>query len=355
MAEPDKHSKTEDPTAHRLDKAKEQGNVFQAQETITVAILATGIGLGIIGMPIFFDMLKEFTRRILSRADMSITVLSLTPFLAEQLLPLISLLLLFSIILVAATIGTSVAQSGWNVTFQPLKPKAERISPLKGLQRIFSLKGLVELVKALLKVAIVAPIVYFLISGHMAEIMGLPALGIPGILSRVGGLLTQLLTQMMIAFIIITIIDFVYQKWQYKEDLKMTKKEVKDEQKEREGDPHMKGRRREFAEELARQPRMDHAVLNSDAVVTNPTHYAVGLQYDPDAADAPEVTIKGKRKRALRIKALAREHDIPVVENPPLARALHSSVEVEEEIPPELYPAVAALLAEVYRQQYRKA
>jgi flagellar biosynthetic protein FlhB len=353
MAEPDKHSKTEDPTDHRLQKAKEQGNVFQAQEMITVLILTTGVACGVLGMPLFLDMLQEFTRRVLSRADMPVTILTLTPFVTTQLLPIITVLSLFASALVAVTLGTSIAQSGWNITFEPLKPKLENISPLKGFKRIFSIKGLFELVKAVLKIAVVGPIVYFLLAGHMNQIMGLPAVGLTEIIAQVGGLMTKLLVQMIIAFIILTVIDFAYQKWQYKEDLKMTKKEIKDEHKEREGDPQMKSRRREFAQELARQPRLDHAVLKSDAVVTNPTHYAVGLTYDPDTAGAPEVTIKGMRKRALRIKAMARENGIPIVENPPLARALHSSVEVEEEIPSELYPAVAALLAEIYRQQHR--
>lgn len=353
MAEPDKHSKTEDPTDHRLQKAKEQGNVFQAQEMITVLILATGVAFGVLGMPIFFEMLEELTRRILARADTPLTILTITPFLTRQLLPIISVLILFSAALVAVTMGASIAQSGWNITFEPLKPSVESISPIKGFKRIFSLKGLFELVKAILKIAVVGPIVYFMISGNMDRIMGLLALGLPQILSQVGSLMTSLLVQMIIAFILLTIIDFFYQKWQYKEDLKMTKKEVKDEHKEREGDPQMKGRRREFAQELARQPRLDHAVMNSDAVVTNPTHYAVGLTYDPDTAEAPEVTIKGMRKRALKIKRIADDNDIPIVENPPLARALHSSVEVEEQIPPELYPAVAALLAEIYRQGER--
>lgn len=351
MPEQDKHSKTEDPTPHRLEKAREEGNVFRAQEMISTGLLVAGAGTALLGMPLFFGALKQLTRRILSRADLPYTAVSLMPFIADQLSRIMVLLAVFSALLVLVAIGCAVVQSGWVVTFQPLKPKMERVSPIKGFKRIFSLKGLVELGKSLLKVAVVAPIVYFLIAGNMDNIIGLLGLSLPDVLGVVGDLIALLLIQMITAFVVLTAIDFFYQKWQYKEDLKMTQKEVEDERKEQEGDPQMKGRRREFALELARRPRLDHAVLNSDAVVTNPTHYAVGLRYEPDASDAPQVTVKGIRKRALRIKALAAEHDVPIVENPPLARALHSTVEVEEEIPPELYPAVAAVLAEIYRNQ----
>lgn len=351
MPEQDKHNKTEEPTQHRLEKAKEEGNVFKAQELISVGLLTVGASAIILGMPMFFDAMQDMTARIFAEADTPFTPQSLTDFVTAQILRLVPYLAPFFVFLVAGAVFFNVIQSGWNLTFKPLQPKLERISPIKGFQRIFSLKGLVQLVKAAGKIAVVAPIVYFLISGHLDQIVGLIGLELTQILGTVGQLITEMVLQMIVAFLVITAADFAYQRWQYKEDLKMSKREVKEERKQQEGDPQMKSKRRERAQELAHQPRLDHAVMNSDAVVTNPTHYAVGLVYEPDETDAPKVTVKGIRKRALTIKDMAREFEVPIVENPPLARALHSSVEVDEEIPQELYPAVAALLAEIYREQ----
>lgn len=347
----DKHNKTEDPTAHRIEKAREEGNVFRAQELVSVGLLTIGAATVILGMPAFFDALQAMTARIFSEADTPFNPHSLTSFVTRQVLRLVPLLVPFFLFLLAGGVLLNVLQSGWNLTFKPLQPKMERISPIKGFQRIFSLKGLAQLVKAAGKIGVVAPIVYFVISGHLDEIIGLIGLGIPQILGTVGELITELVIQMVIAFLILTAMDFAYQRWQYKEDLKMSKRDVKEERKQKEGDPQVKSKRRERAQELAHQPRLDHAVMNSDAVVTNPTHYAVGLIYEPNERDAPRVTVKGVRKRAQTIKRMAREFDVPIVENPPLARALHGSVEVDEEIPQELYPAVAAMLAEIYRQQ----
>lgn len=161
----------------------------------------------------------------------------------------------------------------------------------------------------------------------------------------------QLAAAMLGALLLLSAVDFAYEKWKYKQDLKMTAQEIKDEYRETEGDPMVKSRRLKKARELTRRRRLDHAVLRSDVVITNPTHYAVALRYDPSEASAPRVMAKGIRKRALRIRALAQAHDIPVVEDPPLARALYHNVPEEQEIPVELYLAVATILAEIYRQR----
>jgi flagellar biosynthetic protein FlhB len=156
---------------------------------------------------------------------------------------------------------------------------------------------------------------------------------------------------LLAALFVVAALDFAFEWWKYYEDLKMSKKDLEDEQKETEGDPEMEEKRREKQQELAEQPRMDHAVMKSDTVVTNPTHYAIALRYDPDEAPAPRVLLKGVRKRALHIKQLAKEYDVPTVENRSLAHALYENVPEEEEIPEDLYPAVATILAEVYKQQ----
>ena len=161
----------------------------------------------------------------------------------------------------------------------------------------------------------------------------------------------HLFLKVILILIVITVIDFAYEKWRHKEDMKMTKQEVQDERKQTDGDPKIKRQRFKLALKLLRRPRLDHAVMKADVVVTNPTHFAVALKYDAGESPAPRVLVKGIRKRALRIKSLALENNIPVIEDPPLARALYRSVQEEQEIPEELYPAVATILAAIYRKR----
>jgi flagellar biosynthetic protein FlhB len=245
----------------------------------------------------------------------------------------------------------NVVQSGWTVSLTPLQPQLSRVSPLQGLKRIFSSKGAFGFLKALLKMGVVGPVVYLILEPMLPKIMRLHRLRLPGILERAGGWFFDLLWTLLAALLVVAALDFAFEWWKYYEDLKMTKEDLEDEQKETEGDPEMEEKRREKQEELAKQPRMDHAVMKSDAVVTNPTHYAVALRYDPEEAAAPQVLVKGVRKRAAYIKRLAEEFGVPTVENRSLAHALYDNVPEEEEIPEDLYPAVATILAEVYKQQ----
>ena len=350
--QPDKQEKVFDPTPQRLKKAREEGNVFQSKEIGSVGLLITAVGVFFAGGAFAFGELRALTARLFLQATATtLSVQSIPALLASTGLQVTGVLLPFFGALVVAAVALSVLQTGWNVTLKPLKPKANRISPLQGLKRIFSSKGLFQVVKALIKIAVVGPLAYFAVRRHLPEIVVLHTLPLPAILSTASSWIFELLGQMLGALLLLAGLDFAFEKWKYKEDLKMTKKEIKDEAKESEGDPHLKGKRREMAREMARRPRMDHAVLQADVVVTNPTHYAIALRYDPAETAAPQVLVKGVRKRALRIKALAAELNVPTVENRPLAHALYDGVPEEEEIPEELYPAVAAILAEVYRQR----
>ena len=350
--QPDKQEKVFDPTPQRLKKAREEGNVFQSKEIASVGLLITAVVVFFAGGAFAFGALRDLTARLFLQAtDTTLSVQSIPALLTHTGLQVAGVLLPFFGALVAVAVALSVLQTGWNVTFKPLQPKANRISPLQGLKRIFSPKGLFEVVKALIKIAVVGPLAYFAVVRHLPEIVVLHTLPLPTILTTASGWIFELLSQMLGALLLLAGLDFAFEKWKYKEDLKMTKKEIKDEAKESEGDPHLKGKRREMAREMAQRPRMDHAVLKADVVVTNPTHYAIALYYDPAKAAAPQVLVKGMRKRALRIKTLAAEMDVPTVENRPLAHALYDGVPEEEEIPEELYPAVAAVLAEVYRQR----
>lgn len=348
----DAQEKTFDPTPRRLEKAREEGNVFQSKEVLSVGLLTTAVGLMVVGGAFAFSTVQDISARLFLQSNhATLNVRSVPTIIAEIGLQLAGVMVPFLSVLLLAAVGLNVAQSGWNVSVKSVQPKISRINPLKGLKRIFSSRGAFGFLKSLIKLGAVGPVAYFTIRRALPEIVGMHRLPLPAVLEHSAGWIVVLLLQMVAALLVLAALDFAFEKWKYKEDLKMTKKEVEDEQKETEGDPHMKGKRREKAMELSKQPRMDHAVMKSDVVVTNPTHYAIALRYDPDEAPAPQVLLKGIRKRALRIKDLAAEFDVPMVENRPLAHALYENVSEEEEIPEDLYPAVAAVLAEMYRER----
>ena len=335
-----------------MEKAREEGNVFRSQEVLSVGLLTTAVGLMVVGGAFAFSTLQDISARLFLQSNhATLNVHSVPTIIAEIGLQLAGVMVPFLCVLLLAGVGLNVAQSGWNVSIQSVQPKISRANPLKGLQRIFSSRGAFGILKSLIKLGAVGPVAYFAVRRALPEIVGMHRLPLATVLERSAGWIVVLLLQMVAALLVLAALDFAYEKWKYKEDLKMTKKEVEDEQKETEGDPNMNSKRREKAMELSKQPRMDHAVMKSDVVVTNPTHYAIALRYDPDEAPAPQVLLKGIRKRALHIKNLAAEFDVPMIENRPLAHALYENVSEEEEIPEDLYPAVAAVLAEVYRER----
>ncbi|PAP75751.1 EscU/YscU/HrcU family type III secretion system export apparatus switch protein [Rubrivirga marina] len=351
---PDRSDKQFDPTPRRLEKAREDGNVFRSRELASAGLLAAATAVIGIGAPGALDTLRVMTARLYTGAPSA----ALTPGSVPGLLAdvgrdmLVIVGPLFAALLVVA-LGTNVLQSGWTFSAKPLRPKGSRISPAEGAKRLFSTKGLFELGKALAKVVIVGPVVYLALKAWLPEILVLHTVPLDVAFRSAGGWTLGLLAQMLLALLLLSGVDYAFGKWKHTQDLKMTHKEVKDEAKESEGDPHLKGKRKQIARERALGPRLDHAVLQADVVVTNPTHYAVALKYDAAEGFAPKVLVKGMRKRALRIKALAAEHGVPTVEDVPLARALHATVDEGAFIDEALYGAVAAVLAEVYRQRDR--
>ncbi len=349
---PDRSDKQFDPTPRRLEKAREEGNVFRSRELASAGLLATATLVIGMGTPAALDTLRRLTARVYTDAPtIELTPEAVTALLAGVGMDMLIILGPFFAALIVVALGANIAQSGWTLSTKPLMPKGSRISPAEGAKRVFSTKGLFELAKALSKVVIVGPVVYLALKAWLPDILVLHTVPLDVAFEAAGGWIVGLLTQMLIALLLLSGVDYAFGKWKHTQDLKMTHQEMKDEGKESEGDPQMKGKRRQIARERALRPRLDHAVLKADVVVTNPTHYAVALKYDPAAGPAPKVLVKGMRKRALRIKELAREHGIPTVENVPLARALHATCEEDAFIDEDLYQAVAAVLAEVYRQR----
>ena len=346
----DTQEKEFDPTPRRLEKAREKGNVLRAKEPVSVGLLMTAVALCSVGGAAAFSTLERVAARLFRQSTQTpLTVPSVQTLTLNVGLDLAAVLAPFFLTLSVVAVALNVVQSGWALSVTPLQPKLSRISPLQGLKRIFSSKGAFGFAKALLKIGAVGPLTYLAVEPMLPKILDLHTLPLPAILDHALGWLFELLWKMLAALLVVAALDFAFEWWKYYEDLKMSKKEMEDEQKETEGDPEMEEKRREKAQELAKQPRMDHAVMKSDTVVTNPTHYAVALRYDPDEAPAPRVLVKGVRKRALRIKELAEEFGVPMVENRSLAHALYENVPEEEEIPEDLYPAVATILAEVYQ------
>lgn len=341
--------KTEDPTQRRLEKAREEGNVAVSTEISSVMIMIVSLltiwGLGGFIYQRFSHLFETFFMNAhadLSNQSNAIAYLG-TAFRygIEAMIPLL-------IVLVATALLVNVVQTKGVFTLKAIEPKPDNLNPINGLQKIFSMKGLVELGKGLFKLLIMGAILYYTIFSNMQHFVSFAVMPLKYDISETGSYVLLFLGRVFVALLVLAIADMIYQQYQHKEDLKMSKKEVKDEQKETEGDPHVKSKRKQMGRSLV-QKRLDHAVMDSDVVVTNPTHYAIALQYDPEENSAPIVMAKGQRLRAQKIKDMAREFDVPIVENKPVAQALFASAEVEEHIPEDLYRAVAEILAYVYK------
>ena len=243
-----------------------------------------------------------------------------------------------------------VVQVKWSPTTKPLQPKFSKLNPVKGFKKVISKDSIVELIKSLFKIGLIIYVVYSYLKDKLNQIYILYDISLNQALVMIGELVIDLGIRVSAIYLIVGFLDFAYQKFKFKEDMKMTKQEVKDEYKDQEGDPQIKGKQKQRMRE-ASQRRMMQRLPEADVVITNPTHYAVAIKYDPDKYEAPMVLAKGEDYLAQKIKETAREHHIEIVENKPLARMLYANVEVGELIPPELYQAVAEVLAFVYHLQ----
>ncbi|MFL2771890.1 MAG: flagellar biosynthesis protein FlhB [Rhodospirillaceae bacterium] len=347
----DKDSKTEEPTAKRMGKARSEGDVPQSQEVKTFAMLLAG--LIVIGTmaPTIAAELADYLTVFLERPH---TI----PFEAEGIRLLfvevslaISLLLALPMALfVFAAIASGIAVNGLLWTPKKLSPKISSLSPISGFKKLFSSQSLVEAGKGIVKIIIVGVLVAFVIVPLFRHPDQVVDRHIILTLSEIHWLVILVLFLVVIIMALIAMADLTYQRWQHKEKLKMTKQEVKDEHKESEGDPKIKSRIRALRMERHRQ-RMMAAVPNASVVITNPTHYAIALKYDINDMHAPILVAKGADYLARRIRQIAEENDVPLVENPPLARALYASVEVDQEIPEEHYKAVAEVIGYVMQMK----
>jgi flagellar biosynthetic protein FlhB len=353
----DTGDKTEAPTPRRLQEAREKGQVAKSMDlTAALGLLAGLLLLYWYGPTIvqgFKALMQEFfvLDSVASEGNLALDVawrvivrhawVILMPFL-------------FIIMIVAVV--SNLIQVGFIFSAQPVTPSLDKISPLKGFARLFSKRTAIRLVMNLAKVAIIATVAYLTIRQFLPQLVALTGFSFIEVIGHGAHLVFILGLRMALALLILALMDYAFQRWQMQQDLRMTKQEVKEELKRMEGDPLMRQRRRNVARQLAMQ-RMSQAVPKADVVVTNPTELAIALKYDHETMAAPKVVAKGAGFMAQRIRDLANEHGVPIVERKPLAQALYKACEIGDFVPPELYRAVAEVLAYIFElagKGYRK-
>ncbi|WP_237729773.1 flagellar biosynthesis protein FlhB [Petrotoga sp. 8T1HF07.NaAc.6.1] len=347
FADPDK---TEDPTPRRLEKAREEGNIPQSNEfNMAVSFLSISLFLWIIFEPLLNDIFKVFYDYLSLDLDYSPT--DLLGYEITAHMNLYMKLILFFVVAVVVSTLLGMIQTKFLFTFKSLKLDLSKINPIKGFKRLFSLRSVVELIKALLKLTILGLLIYNIIKVNWFKILSLAEEETAFSFNVIFDLVINVLFQLGIALLLLSLFDFWYQRYEYKKELKMSKYEVKQERKEIEGNPEIKQRQREMMRNLARS-RMMQKVPEADVVITNPTHYAVAIEYNAEEMHAPIVVAKGKDEVAFKIREIAFKHRIPILERPALAREIYEKVDLNEEIPEDLYTLVAEVLAYVYNLSY---
>ena len=342
--------KTEKATPKKREDERKKGNIFQSADTVSAfSVLAVFTALRV-AMPYLYRSVSNFMTSCISTIGTQDTLnqsyaLDMNRQLWLQIILLSSPVLLAS---VAAAVLVTGVQTRFKFSGEKIKFKLSNISPLQGFKRLFSLRSLVEVFKAMIKTTIIGYIIYLKIRDIAVQCTGMMDAGIVQSTSAVLNDLMDLVIQISIVLLALAAADYFYQWWEYERNIKMTKQEVKEEYKQLEGNPEIKGRIRQMQRDMSRR-RMMQQVPTADVIVRNPTHFAVALRYDPDRNAAPVVVAKGQDLIALRIVQIAQENDIPMKEDKPLARALYASVNVGSEIPPEFYSALAVIMAWVFQ------
>jgi flagellar biosynthesis protein FlhB len=341
--------KSEKPTPRRHSEARKKGQVAKSMEINSALILLTGVVSLTIWGGFMLSRMMATDRFILSNlCRIELTQSTIQSYLFQGILLVMVILAPILIPIVIVGVISNVLQSGWVVSSEPIRPKLENLNPMKGLKKLGSKRSLVELVKGILKILIVGWVGYTTLRGLMTQMLPLMESSVQEIFNFVCAGVVKIAYRTIFVLIILSILDYFYQRFEYMSNLKMTKQEVKDEHRQSDGDPQVKSKIRSIQMRTALQ-RMMKNVHKADVIITNPTEIAIALRYDAETMTAPVVLAKGKRLLAARIRQIALEHDIPLVENKPLAQALYKAVDIGGEIPGNFYQAVAEILAYVYR------
>ena len=351
--------KTEPATSKKLDDVRKEGQVAKSKELITaVSLMALfiiiKIYVGNIGIKLIdsFKTIYGLMGKVIDDSSKGVTVNMAASIAIQAFTIILNAVIPILIIAVIIAILGNALQQRWMVTAKPLAPKASKINPLNGFKRLFSVRQLFELLKAIAMMSVIVIMVYNCVKKNMNILLTFYDVTLYTALATVGNIIINLGIQISAVFLVVGFVDLLYQRHKFKNDNMMTKQEVKDEYKNSEGDPKVKSQQRQRMQQ-ASQRRMMQDLPNADVVITNPTHLAVAIKYDKETHEAPVVIAKGADYLAQKIKETARMNSIEIVENKPLARMLYHNVEIGAEIPPELYQMVAEVLAYVYGLQGR--
>ena len=349
MAEESYQEKTEQATPRRREEARKKGQVARSQELNSAVVLMAGLtGLYFLATALYRN-LAGFTVHILQRSHtFELNPTNCSTYMLDWGKLFFGVVGPIVLVVGTAALAVSLGQVGFMLNEEALTLKLNRLDPIQGTKRIISKRSLVELTKGIFKVLIVAYISYISIAPEMQRIVLLIDAGVGESFTYIGHTVFRVGMNITLVLLILAVLDYIYQRWEHNQSIKMTKQEVKEEQKQTEGDPQVRMRIRSLQREAARRRMMDE-VPEADVVITNPTHFAVALKYDLDTMAAPLVVAKGQNLIAERIKKIARDSGVPVVENKPLAQALFRAAEIGQQIPADLYRAVAEVLAYVFR------
>jgi flagellar biosynthetic protein FlhB len=346
--------KTEPATAKKLQDARENGQVAKSQELnhaiglislfLMLKMFISFVGEHLLnGFPMIYNKIPD----IINESIGGLSVFVIQRVINNVMITILQILSPFFVIGFSLSVLINILQVKWKITTKPMKPKISKLNPLNGFKRIFSKDSLFELLKSIVKIILIIYVAYTSIKDHQNELFLLYDIPLFQVILLIGTIVIDTGLKISFVYLIVGIADLIYQRHKFKEDMKMTKQEVKDEYKNIEGNPEIKGRQRSKMRE-ASQRRMMQSLPSADVVITNPTHYAVAIKYDSQKNSAPIVVAKGEDFLAQKIRETAKEHHIEIVENKPLARMLYANVDVGQEVPPELYQAVAEVLAFVY-------
>jgi flagellar biosynthetic protein FlhB len=346
--------KTEEPTSKRREDARTEGNVSKSTEVSTVfVLLAALIFLRFAFKYIYFDMVSSVNLAFTYLSPIrfrNLSFITLQQVFNEQLLIALKCILPVSFFIMFWGVISNLIQIGFLFTLKPLQPKLSKINPISGFQRLFSMRSIVETVKNIFKLVIIGAVAYVAIMGRLEEMLSSINETSASIAAYMMLLIFDVSIKIVIALLIIAILDYSYQRYEYEKKLKMTKQQVKDEHKMTEGNPQIKGRIRQLQREMSRR-RMMESVPKATVVVTNPTHLSIAIQYEQETMDAPLIVAKGADNIALKIREIAKDNDIPLYEDVPLARAMYDKVEPGDTVPQEFFAAVAEIIAYVYKLQ----
>lgn len=341
--------KSEEPTEKKLRESREKGQIPRSRELTTVLMtLSAGVFLLLYGSVMFSNIEELAIKGIQFDRDIAFDELKMWSLIQGLLLSAIYMIMPFMLLMAFIAIVSPMLLGGWSFSTKAMAPKLSKLNPVSGIKRMFSAKALLELFKALAKFTLVISIATFFLYSIFTEVLGLGSEPLKQGLAHAGTVIIEAFIFVSLSLIVVALIDVPFQLWDHNRQLKMTKQEVKEEFKQQEGNPEVKGRIRQIQREMSQQ-RMMQKVPEADVIITNPTHFAVALKYDPQSMQEPVVVAMGVDFMASQIRTIAKEHDIPIVEAPPLARALYYNAEVDRAIPYDLFKAVAAILAYVYQ------